>query len=102
MSHAADKLLDLLQEERTAAREANLGHLEALQDRKREVMADLADNPATDFQREALAELAHDNISLMRHLTHMLQGMVGIASGATYGSNGEAGGVDIKTDRGVL
>lgn len=99
---AVQRMHAILEEERCAARQADLGRLEVLQEDKRATMALLQRQPGSRAEQESLAALAHDNVTLIRHLTQMLQGMVGLASGATYGANGVAGTTpDIKTDRGV-
>lgn len=103
VNSAAESLLKTLHEERAAARDADLGRLEELQETKRKLVAALRDHPCSDEERDRIAEVAHENIGLMRHLTNMIQGILGADAGVGYRANGKSvAPPHMKTDRGVL
>ncbi len=103
MTPAAARLSALLDEEREAARRADLPRLVELQDEKRAAVDALQGAETTEEERAHLALVARENILLLRHLTSLYQALVGGVSEVTYGAQGhriETG--DLKHERGRL
>jgi len=80
----AERMRVLLAREREAATRADSEALVALQPAK---LAALAAIPADDPAREELAELARDNLMLLRHLQRCYEAALGVTP--TYGPAGK-------------
>lgn len=89
MSPAAQRFRALLDAERTAARDADVQAVLALQETKRDALRALAaDEAVTAEERDALARSARENLALLRQLQRLYEGALGLTP-ATYGSAGQ-------------
>ena len=103
MLSPAVQLARLLDEEREAAKAANLERLVELQEAKRAAVESLGAIPPSDEEHSALAIAARENLVLIRHLASMYRALAGGGVAVTYGAAGqrvETG--DLKHERGHL
>lgn len=83
------ELADLLTEERAAALSADFDALEALQEKKREVLDRIAEHgPKEGPEFRRLGEVARANVGLIRHLVVLTRALTG-ADAAGYGADGK-------------
>lgn len=93
----------LLEEERDAARRADIDALVALQERKQAALGELGAAGLSHARIDAIGRRARENVSLMRHLVSLLGATIGIDdNAATYGRAGERRSVVPATIRGAL
>ena len=102
MHPLAETFAAILDEEREAARKADVEALVEIQERKRVALKDLrrVDLPAQDA--ETLAARARENVALMRHLVQLLGATLGVGEPATYGPEGQQLSVLPPSVRGAL
>jgi hypothetical protein len=89
MTSPCDEFLKLLDEERTAARKADLETLLKLQEAKQEVARRIKPGEVSQRRLLDLADKARSNIWLLRHLVQCLQGAVCADCQTTYTASGE-------------
>jgi hypothetical protein len=87
--HPFDELVALLDREREAARRADLDTLVELQEAKRIVVEQISHSELPRDRLAELAEKAHSNIWLLRHLVQCLQGMINEGEEPTYSATGK-------------
>jgi uncharacterized coiled-coil protein SlyX len=79
-----EALVELLEQERIAARRADMDTLLQLQEVKRQVIQKLARQELPPHQLNELTAKARSNIWLLRHLVQCLGGALGEENSATY------------------
>ncbi len=80
----------LLEQEREAARSADVGQLLSLQDQKSTLMAQLLDGEGEPQLDPATTQLATSNVKLIRHLCSCLRGLTAGGDPDVYSASGEA------------
>jgi hypothetical protein len=102
MSDAAQAFARALVEERRAAIAADFDALLRVQDEKRARLSELqAAGVDVETQRE-LAAIAHENISLIRHLFACVKGYLGATAEPGYTARGEVATASMNHVRGRL
>lgn len=94
----ADQLRDLLHRERQAAIRADTGTLVELQEEKRSLLARAT---LSDDERDSLAEVARENLALMRHLQRCFESALGLCSASVYGVTGASASPAMRRDWGA-
>jgi hypothetical protein len=89
MTSPCDEFLKLLEQERAAARKADLDTLLKLQEAKQEVARRIKPGDISQSRLLELADKARSNIWLLRHLVQCLQGAVCANNQTTYTASGE-------------
>lgn len=87
---AVDELEKLLDEERDAARRADVDRLVSLQEEKRAVLDRLGAISLSTEDRARIGRRAEANLALMRHLSQCLGAYLGAGNPTTYSATGLA------------
>jgi hypothetical protein len=88
MKQEATQLLELLEQERDAARRADVERLIELQSLKQEALIRLESIDLPDSVRIRLVDTARSNIDLMRHLAQCLHGLLTCDAPNLYNASG--------------
>lgn len=99
---AAEKLARLLEDERLAARHADVERLVQLQDEKQQALLTMQQESVDPRIVEQLANACRANLWLMRHLADCLRGVLGAEVVPTYGDRGQRLEASLGSLRGRL
>lgn len=88
MAAAGERFKQLLQQEKDAARRADVNALAELQAEKERCLQALHDADLPDAERAEINALAGRNVDLMRHLVGCLRAMVQPQGEPTYDASG--------------
>lgn len=90
MSPAATRLWDLLDKERLAAIAADVDAVVCVQEDKRSALEAFHASYPDREEVELLAEVAHANLVLLRHLAECFRGLAGLEGQSVYGAGGQS------------